>query len=62
MVSRRNLMVLTVDDRRKMAALFSLFAQIDARNKRNKKAKKKSQSQEEKARGPTRIMRALIFY
>ena len=55
MVNRTNLMVLTVDDRRKMAAMFALFVQVDGRNKKVvKNTKKKSKPQDkQKARSPT---------
>ncbi len=47
-------MVLTVDARRKMAALFAVFVRVDGRNKAAKKSKKKSKlSDQKKARSPT---------
>ncbi|MFC1870699.1 hypothetical protein ACFLXW_00355 [Candidatus Dependentiae bacterium] len=50
----KNLMVLTVDDRRRIATAFAVFVRIDARKKSAKKSNRKSKlNDDKKARSPT---------
>lgn len=54
-------MVLTPDDRRRMAAAFAVFVRVDERRKAVKKSNRKSKpTDEKKARSPTGL-RAFLF-
>ena len=60
---KNRVMVLTLDDYRRMASAFAVFVRVDARKKAAKKSNRKSKpNDEKKASSPTGLRAFLYFH